>query len=71
MRPLNYAVYNKYMIACHLLIEHGADINAIVNDGKTIVEYEISKCNIKAVEILRELGAKTAYELEQEKMKGR
>jgi ankyrin repeat protein len=57
-----------------LLLKHGADVSVISTKGefagKTLLDIALEKKYDEAVEILREHGAKTGAELDEEEKKG-
>ena len=56
--PLHWASSHEVLEAVRLLLEHGADVKAKYNDGKTALQEAADRGHEKVVEFLREHGAK-------------
>lgn len=60
-QPIHEAVRGGHIDAVRLLVEHGADINSITNDGQGVSPYNIAIKSLSAshpvAEFLAELGA--------------
>ena len=74
--PLHYACYNKCSNAIDLLLDLGADFNAVDVDGKSVLSYAVCSGSTRTVKKLlirgadksiKEIEGKTPYDLAKEK----
>ena len=56
--PLHWAAYKGCLDACRLLIEHGADVNALDTFGDTPLSDAISEDHTDVIELLEKHGGK-------------
>ena len=56
--PLHWAAYKGCLDACRLLIEHGADVNALDTFGDTPLSDAISEDHTDVVELLEKHGGR-------------
>ena len=56
--PLHRAAWYGYTTSCRLLLEHGADVDAVDTKGRTPVVLAIHAGHVEAIELLYAWGAK-------------
>jgi len=66
MTPLHRAAQNGGKEMVELLIENGADVNAMTDSGETPLDWAINKRHVKLYPQIRKHGGKTAEELKTE-----
>ncbi len=68
--PLHNAAYYGHKEVAKLLIDKGAEVNAITKlgrfEGRTPLDFAIAQNSTKNTDLLRKLGGKTAKELKSE-----
>ena len=62
--PIEYAARRRYPEIVQILLEHGADVNAVNDDGKTVLDLTEDE---KIIAILKAAGAKSGEELQENK----
>ena len=60
---LNFAAYNGHKEIVQLLINNGADVNVVDEDGEAPLDFTVNK---EIISLLRKHGGKTAEELKAE-----
>ena len=60
---LNFAAYNGHKEIVELLINNGADVNVVDEDGEAPLDFTVNK---EIISLLRKHGGKTAEELKAE-----
>ena len=63
MTPLHRASQNGHEEMVELLIENGADVNAMTDSGETPLDWAINRRHVKLYPQIRKHGGKTSEEL--------
>lgn len=58
--PLHWAARSGNLEATHILLKHGADVNAACKTGRTILHWAVSSCSYNVCKILLDNGADTS-----------
>jgi len=67
--PLVSACYSNSLESVSTLIDAGTDVNVIISSGNhhnSLLNYAINNCNSEIIDLLKQHGAKTYKELQQE-----